>query len=304
MCGRRALGAALLAALTLTGCGVRLETPPPEVPTADAGEESRQDAALVAAQLRDAAGAAATDDGADVGEVLTAVEEASAEHHEALGGVWEPWPGAGPDATAYPEDPTAPAPAAAATPQEVLELLEEGAATAREDALAHDGELGQLLAAVAISRTWLAADLARALSVDAERLPAEPQPAPEPGTVDTETSRAVDAARYAFEVVAARSSGGQREAAAVRAEQLALVAGAVAPEEDEREVAYDVSDAADAEAPERALAGAAELDVLGAYVALLGTPVEDRETVLDAATYAAGQARSWDTALPALPGLS
>lgn len=300
MPGRRALGAALLAALTLTGCGVRLETPPPEVPTADAVEEVRQDAALVAAQLRDAAGAAATGDG--VGEVLSAVATASAEHHEALGGVWEPWPGAGPGATAYPDDPATPGPVPSVTPQEVLALLEEGAADAREGALTHDGELGQLLAAVAISRTWLAADLARALSVESERLPAAPQPPPVPGTVDAQTSRAVDAARYAFEVVAARSSGAQREAAVTRAEQLALVAGAVAPEEDEREVAYDVSDATDGAT--RALAGAAELDVLGAYVALLGTPVEDRETVLDAATYAAGQARSWDTALPALPGLS
>lgn len=304
MSGRRALGAALLAALTLTGCGVRLETPPPEVPTAGAVEQARQDAALVAAQLHDVAGAAAAAADAELGAVLTAVQAASGEHHEALGGVWEPWAGAGPEATAYPEDPTTPAPAPTATPQEVLGLLEQGAADARADALDHDGGLGQLLAAVAISRTWLAVDLARALSVEGDRLPAAPLPAPAPGTVDAQTSRAVDAARYAFEVVAARSSGPQRQAAVERAEQLALVAGAVAPEEDEREVAYDVSDVVGAEAPERALAGAAELDVLGAYVALLGTPLEDRETVLDAATYAAGQARSWDTALPALPGLS
>ncbi|WP_152192891.1 ferritin family protein [Georgenia satyanarayanai] len=302
MSGRRALAAALLAALTLTGCGLRLETPPPEVPTADAVEQARQDAAVVAAQLRAAAGAATT--GGEAGEVLAAVRAAAAEHHAALGGVWEPWPGAGPEATAYPDGPATPAPTPAATPEQVLDLLEEGAAAARADALDHDGELGRLLAAVAISRTWLAVDLARALSVEAERLPAAPQPAPAPGTIDPQTSRAVDAARYAFEVVAARSSGAQREAAVTRAEQLGLVAGAVAPEEDEREVAYDVGDIAGTATPERALAGAAELDVVAAYVALLGTAAEDRETVLDAATYAAGQARSWDTALPALPGLS
>ncbi|PYF99894.1 protein of unknown function [Georgenia satyanarayanai] len=303
MPARRALGAALLAALTLTGCGVRIETPPPVVPTADAVEQARQGAALAAAELRDAA-AVATDDGGDLEQVLAAVEAASAEHHEALGAVWEPWPGAGPEATAYPEDPTTPEAAPPATPQQVLDLLEESAAAAREDALDHDGELGQLLAAVAISRTWLAVDLARALSVEAERLPAAPQPAPAPGTVDPRTSRSVDAARYAFEVVAARSSGAQRDAAVARAEQLGLVAGAVAPEDDEREVAYDVSDVAGTERPERALAGAAELDVVGAYVALLGTAAEGRERLLDAAAYAAGQARSWDTALPALPGLS
>lgn len=304
MSPRRALGAALLAALTLTGCGLRLETPPPEVPTADAVEQARQDAALVAAQLHDVAGAAAAAADVELGAVLTAVQAASTAHHEALGGVWEPWSGAGPEATAYPDAPTTPSPTPAATPQEVLDLLEQGAAAARADALDHDGELGRLLAAVAISRTWLAVDLGRALSVEPERLPATPQPPPEPGAVDPQTSRALDAARYAFEVVAARSSGPQRESAVTRAEQLALVAGAVDPAEDEREVAYDVTGTADAGAPERALAGAAELDVVGAYVALLGTAAEDRETLLDAATYAAGQARSWDTALPALPGLS
>lgn len=299
---RRALGAALLAAVTLTGCGVRLETPPPEVPVADAAEEVRQQAARAASELHAAARSARTAaDEPEVVEVLVAVETAAARHHAALGGLWEPWPGAGPDATASPGPDATPTPTPAdSTPGDVLDLLEESAAAARDGAIDQAGELGRLLGSVAISRTHLAADLGGALGVDVQTLPAAPLPAPEPGSVDPGTSRAVDAARYAFEVVAARSDGGQRDAAVARAAQLAAVAGAVAPEEDEREVAYDVSGADTT----RDLAGAAELDVVAAYLALLDGDRTDRAAVLDAATHAARQARSWDTALPVLPGLS
>ncbi|WP_324653065.1 hypothetical protein [Georgenia sp. H159] len=299
----RALAAALLAAVALTGCGVRLDTPPPEVPVADATEQARQDAARAAADLHGAAQAArATLTGDEaLSAVLTAVETTSTEHHAALGGVWEPWPGSGPEAT-HPAPQTAPAPTAEAvdaSPAAVLALLEESAAAAREGALAHGGDLGRLLAAVAISRTYQAADLARALSVPAETLPAAPLPAPEPGTVPADTSRALDAARYALEVVAARSSGGQRAAAVARAEHLSEVAGGVDPEADRRDVAYDITGAEG-----RSLAAAAELDVVRAYVAALAEEDADREAVLAAATHAAGQARTWDGTLPPLPGLS
>lgn len=302
----RALVAVLLVVMALTGCGVRLDTPPPEVPTADATEQARQDAARAAADIHRAAQVARAalpgDDG--LGAVLIAVETASTEHHAALGGVWEPWPGSGPDATAHPEARPSPSPTAEAvdaSPATVLGLLEESAAAAREGALTHDGDLGRLLAAVAISRTYLAADLAGALSAPTDMLPAEPLPAPEPGTVSPETSRSLDAARYAFEVVAARSSGGQRDAAVARATHLAEVADGVDPDEDRRDVAYDITRAVDGD---RALAAAAELDVVRAYVATLAEPDGDREAVLAAATHAAGQVRSWDGTLPPLPGLS
>src|SRR5699024_9408907 len=131
---------------------------------------------------------------------------------------------------------------------------------------------------------------AAALGVEGHTLPAEPLPAPEPGTVDPETSRTVDAARYAFEVIAARSSGEQRAAASQRAGHLADVADAVDPEQDAREVAYDITGSAEAQA----LATAAELDVLRAYVTLLSVDGGDREAVLAAAVHAAGQVRAWD----------
>lgn len=299
----RALVAAVVAAATLTGCGVRLDTPSPELPVADAVELARQDAASAAAELRAAAGAARASlgPGEEVGEVLTTVENAAAEHLDALGGMWEPWPGAGPEATAYPDEQTTSPPADTdASPADVLALLEESAAAAHAGAVAHAGELGPILASVAISRTFLAGDLAAALTTEARTLPAEPLPPPEPGTVSPDTSRALDAARYALEVVAARSSGDERSAAAERADDLAEIAAAVAPEEDRRDVAYDITAADD----DRALAAAAELDVVRAHVASLAEADEDRDAVLAAATHAAGQARSWDGTLPALPGLS
>ena len=303
------LAAAVLAAVSLAGCGVRLDTPPPEVPVADATEEARQGAARESAQLHALAVAAraATDDAA-TGEVLIAVESAAAEHHAALGGVWEPWPGAGPEATAYPGESPSPSEtpdAGEATPQAVLDLLEESAAAARQSALEQSGELGALFAAVAISRDRLAADLAEALGTSVQALTAEPLPLPAPGSLDPETSRTLDAARYALEVVAARSSGDQRTAAAERAAYLAEVAGAVAPEEDIRDVAYDLSVAADSETPERDLAAAAEHDVVRAYVTLLtADDGVDREAVFAAALHAAREVRSWGGALPELPGLS
>src|SRR5699024_1125541 len=109
------------------------------------------------AAVHDAASAARTDpavreeDADDVHAVLVAVESAAAAHHQAVGGVWEPWPGAGPQATAYPSDGTpAPPPPTPAGAAEVLDLLEEGAAQARAAALADTGSLGQVLASVAI----------------------------------------------------------------------------------------------------------------------------------------------------------
>lgn len=304
----RTAGAALLVGLALAGCGVRIETPPPAVPVADAAEQARQDAARTAEQLRAAAAAAGVSADADLTPVLTAVEAASAEHRTALGGVWAPWPGAGPDATAYPGPDATPSPTPTgedATPADVLGLLEEAALAAHDAAVAHDGDLARLLGAVAISRTYLAQDLAAALGEEASGLPAAPLAAPGPGELDPDTSVALDAARYALEVVAARTTGAERTRAVERADHLEEVASAVAPEDDRREVAYDITAAAQGTATsEHALAATAELDVVRAYIALLAADGARRADVLAAAVDAAAAARSWSATLPALPGLS
>ena len=307
---RVARGALVMVALLgVAGCSVRLDTPPPAVPVADAAEGARQATARESAELVALAGAVSGDHA--TAAVLDDVQAAAEVHLAALGGVWEPWPSAGPDATAYPtESPSPSAPPATATAGEVLDALATGAAAARDAAYATPGELGQLLGSVAISRTFAAVDLAAALGEPVPDLPAAPLPAPAE-YLDAATVQVMDAARYAFEVVAAQSSGPQRESAVERAGELGVLAATPVPGEDLREVAYDVTDALssapEGTTPQRHLAAQAELDVMTALLALLGstdTPLPSAQDVLAAATYAAGQARSWDATLPALPGLA
>lgn len=109
------------------GCGVRLDTPPPEPPTPDAAEQVRQEAALAAATLAATATAAAGGaDGADgatgaadeagaadenpgaagaddapAAALLEIADDARAQE-AALGGVWVAWPDGAPEGVATP----------------------------------------------------------------------------------------------------------------------------------------------------------------------------------------------------------
>ncbi|MEE6272700.1 hypothetical protein V2J56_04975 [Georgenia sp. MJ206] len=333
-------GTGVLILTLLAGCGVRLETPPPTIPSPPAAEVLRQDVALEARDLtaRSASALSAGGTSDAVADALTDVEEAATAHLAALDGVWEPWPGSGPDATAPPTAaPGAGSPgpggapgaaaggagataAGAATPADVLALLVAGARTAH-DAARGPGETAPLLAAVAISRTYAAVDLAAALGTEAD-VPLG-TPLPDPGgagaqagagadadlpAVGAETVHALDAGRYAFEVVAARTSGRERDAALARAAHLAGVVRAVG--DGAEPVAYDVTGPLGSplagQTPERSLAAVAELDLVTAWVGELAsvTDLAQRAAVLDAAHHAAGQARSWGATLPALPGLA
>ncbi|MEE6280308.1 hypothetical protein [Georgenia sp. MJ170] len=299
---------ALVTLLLLAGCSLRWDTPPPEVQAPDAAEVARQAAATQSATL---AGLAVPDGDDAAAAVLADVAVDAEAHLAALGGVWEPWPGAGPGATAYPTAPPAPSAAPPLTAEQALTTLVDGAGSAGEAAAAAPGELGRLLAAVSVSRTFAAADLAAALGVAPPPSAGAPLPAPAAG-LDAPTVQALDAARYAFEVVAAQSSGGARETAVERATELGALAASEVPGEDLREVAYDVSTvlaaAPEGTTPQRHLAAQAELDVMTAFLARLASadaaPLPDAAALVAAATHAAGQARSWDAELPALPGLT
>lgn len=309
---RRALLLTLLAAV-LAGCGLRLDSPPPAVPEAGATEELRQAAARGSAGLAERAGAVAGEDGPGA-EVAATVEESSRAHVRALGGVWEPWPGAGPEATAHPGEAPTSAGHVAPTPggdaHDLLAALDAAADEAREQAGSGPPELAALLGAVAVNRQWAALDLAAALEEPA----AGPAPTPETdelaALLDGETRKRLDGARYAMEVVAARSAGGQREAAGDRAADLrSLVADAPVGEQS-GEAAYDVQhllqDPPAGQTPERALAAQAELDVLGTWIGLMASEAPaaaGRGVLLVAARDAADRARSWGAPVPVLPGL-
>ncbi|MFC4556088.1 hypothetical protein [Georgenia faecalis] len=296
--------AAVAAVFLLTGCGVRVDSPPPTVPSPGPAEVARQDAATSATELAAAATAAGAAADATTREVLTRVADAARVHAEALGGVWEPWPGSGPGATAPPEETasetasTTP-PAAGAQPADVLAALAAGAWQAWDAATSPDASTdgrAALLGAVALSRTHAATELAAALGEGPPDLPAGAPLA----TVPPAARDAVDAARYAYEVVAARSSGAQREACLERARSLATLAGR--PGGTVYDVTGPLASPSPGLSPEATLAAEAELDLVTAFLAELdaAAPAE-RAELLAAALDAADRARAWGLRLPALP---
>ncbi len=247
--------AVLVLVLALTGCSVRLDTPPPAVPTPDATEQARaalaeQTATLVslarAARGEEATGQSAPQaDGPDVAAELEALATASEQQLAALGGLWTPPP--------RPDDPSpTPAPQPTATPQDVLTALEEAAAQVQESVgdPVWDGDTATLLASIAVYRDGALARLSHALGTDA---PAPAESATELPTELTAASaplcRTLDGLGYAYEVQAARSDGEQRSQAVARAaqnrdlaEQVAVLGGYDGTAEDPRRASYAVGD--------------------------------------------------------------
>ena len=297
-----------LAALSLAGCGLRLETPPPVAPSPDAAEELRQDAAAEAAAIAGTV-SEVTAEGATA-ELLTRIGAEADAHLEALGGVWVAWPDGTPEGAVAPE----PAPTAAVPDPDaadVLELLTTGAADAREGAVvAPTDELAAVLAAVSLSRAHGAAEVAAATGTTA------PEPTAAPLSreallvrgVDGPTLRVLDQARFAYETVAARSEGAAREAAAARAAHLQSLVDLAVEEgaPDERLGVYDLP-GADEEAgltAEQAAVVDAESRLLEHWVFSLGLVSPDgRGALLDAAADSARRLVDAGGTLPALPGL-
>ncbi|WP_127130734.1 DUF4439 domain-containing protein [Georgenia sp. SYP-B2076] len=318
--GTRA-AATVAAAALLAGCGVRLDTPPPAVPTPDAVEVLRQDAAVDAATITGTVSEITDADPAVAAALRDAAADAQS-HSTALGGVWMAWPEGAPAGVATPEVSTA-APTAEPTARDALTLVREGAASARAGALeADDDALAAVLAAVSISRADAAADLAAALGEPAAASAGAPMTAEDLRGVgvDGVTVRVLDSARYSLETVAARSKGAAREDAAERATYLqGLVDAAIAAgAPDERMGAYDLTgpltgpggvEGADvATGPslsaEQNLAVAAEQVLLAHWTYLLGrADPGHREALVAAAEDAAARVHAWGGTLPALPGL-
>lgn len=254
---------AVLAALTLTGtvsgCDLRLESPPPATPSLDAAQQARQDAATAAADLADAgvaalAAAAAAPTGADPAATaawLQRVVDVSTDHLEALGGVWVPFPSASPAPTPTSTTPAEPSPAAVGV-ADVVDLLARTAAQARDQAELTDPDLARLLGSVAAARTVLAERLAAAAGIEAP-LGQDVEPALPAGLAASDVADLVashDALGYAWEVAAARADGDVRSSAAARAaghreeaEAWARLADLDGTGLDPRRAAYDLPDA-------------------------------------------------------------
>ncbi|MDD9207444.1 DUF4439 domain-containing protein [Georgenia sp. 10Sc9-8] len=297
---RRALPALLVVLLTVTGCGLRLDSAPPPPPPPDAVESVRQEAARGAVRLQRAAEAAAPEDEA-VGAALAEVAETSAAHAESLGGVWEAWPDGVPAGTDHTPSP-APAVPGAGTAEAVLAELVASTEAAREQALTvPDADLAALLGSVVVRRTWAAVDLARALELEPGVSAGAPYPVPalQAWQMDSRTVEALDAARYTYEVVGARSEAERRERAARRAEELRPLAEAAATQaaQDPRRGAYPVPGDGSA-------AAAAEERVLRQWVFRVSVaPRDARPELIEAAVHTAGELRAWGGTLPPLPGI-
>lgn len=269
---------ALTCAIILSGCGVRLETPPPTEPVPDAAEVLRRTAVADALLVADQAETAATSDTirADVKTELGVIAETATVQAEELGGEYDSGlgdivaedPGSSPSATA--EEPT---------PRAVVTSLRDAATRTRAAAdQAQSGPLGRLLASISTSQTQHARTLAQLTGADGPALPSteipEPtDPAPEPSKGDEASATpasakteeapvaptglaaedlsalilAEDTAAYALEVRAAQADEPIRtqalERAVVhraRAQDWAVLAGTAGTDQDPRRVAYAV----------------------------------------------------------------
>jgi hypothetical protein len=333
-------GGLLTLSLALGGCGVRLDTPPPPLPTADAAEAARQAAAVRAESI-----ASLADDVAEPArEDLAELAANSRAHAAALGGIWAP-----PDwaRTPAPSGTPTPSPTDAAPPTttDVAQALADSARLTCADAVALDvaapgledesgpnrpaqpdsaqpgdeptepapggaGDLVTLLASICLAQRQQTAELGE----DLGDLPGRPEPSERLEAIAAALAesadapalaRTLDAAGYALEVVAARSVGPPRTTLA------ALAA-------DHRALAHEVLDAAGVigttadprraayslEDPDALDPGAIEASVLAAWTSVVASaPPAQRAAVLAEMESTDRLARDWGAPASTFPGL-
>lgn len=283
----------LLALVALTGCGVRLDSPDPVPSSPDAAEVVRQREALRARQF------AAVEPEGEHADLVAAVATHASAQLDALGGVWVAWPaGDGPTPTADATADVVIGPGAAGLLDSLTATTPDVAAAALAGG---DPEIATLYAAIATARTVDADRLAVALGTPGAVTPL-------PGSLDTPdpaVARALDAAAYRLETLAARERAADAAAEAERfvaragefrslAEGIVAANGWLGTAADPREPYYPVTED-DAATLHRDLA------VL--LVAAVGDS-DDRAGMLDAALSCALEASRRGQELGALPGLA
>ncbi|TGO05923.1 hypothetical protein [Serinibacter arcticus] len=311
---------AVLVGLT-SGCGVRLEQPEPPPVTADAAETARAGAVSDAEAIATAATAAQSDPAAaSVVDRLQQIAAASAAHAQDLGGEWAGASGAAADPASETDGTADPSVAPPVTDLVgTVALLVTGYDDARSDLAQVPGSTATVLASVALWRALAAHEVVGTTGV----APAAPLPT---GGTDTNALRlatfrdvdalvrGLDAAAYAYEVLAARDGDDARQtdwnrrAATLRrtAELLAARAGSTGGEADPREAIYDVGPLLDGDPVAAAIALETEVASLWVTSAL---PAASRTVGLDAALEALLRARALgatgplDSPAVVLPGL-
>ncbi|NMR19557.1 ferritin-like domain-containing protein [Cellulomonas fimi] len=305
----------------LAGCGLRLETPPPSPLTPDVLESARQRATADAVGLEVLAAAPAGDPAGDPADPVLSTRRTIAaharEHVTQLGGTYR----SGLEPTTSPS--SAPTPVvtpgavpAAATPEVLVDRLEEAAASARADASSvPDGPFARLLASVAAERLLAARALAAAAGIEGPALPQVVAPDAVPGGLApsalSELVAAEDAAGYGYEVVAAKLSGAARAAAVdralvhrTRAEQWAELAEIARTGFDPRRTVYAVPPGLEDPAAAAALARSMEQSLAATYASLVASAdPELRSGLVDALAESSAAAVAWGAPVPAFPGL-
>ncbi|MCL3860206.1 DUF4439 domain-containing protein [Actinotalea sp. K2] len=329
---RRRLGTLLVVvSLAASGCGLRLETGPPDPLPAGEVELARQSGAATADDLSAAARTAAQEAPEQLRAVLLEVADAADQHLVALGGRYDPGPGytIAPDGSVEavpeaPDDAAAPTPTSAAPPvtsDDVVARLVQGAASARSHAVTvPDGALARLLASIHVARLLQAQALAAASGAEPleEVVVTVPQVVPEglsPATIAT-LVQSEDATGMAWEVAAARAQGETRDRAAARAAQhrqraqaWSDAAGFTGTGLDPRRSAYELPEAIRSAAAEPGTAEGALADLEQSLSAVYATLVlevvaEDRGPLVDVMADTAREAVRHGATVPVFPGLA
>lgn len=292
---------------------MRLDTPAPTLPTVDAAEDARS--SLVEQSLATADLAAALAELTEQEDLALQAEQVAAgatEQARLLGGKrvppdWAEDTTGGSDPLATTGEPT--------TPQTLVDGLSRAATDARAAiGAAPTAQVADLYTAIAVWRAWAAQVLAR--TTDAEvAAPEAPQVVAATWQLASvegiqELLRGLDAAGFAYEVLAARSSEGSADyltrARALRAlaGDLATASGLAGTAQDPREALYDVSGLAESSP---AAAAAIEADLVALWVqaplpsALRGTAVDGAVESLLEIQRLTPRSRIDLTALPGYP---
>ncbi len=292
----RPVAAAVLAAAVvatgLSACSVRLETPPVITPTPsddtllrDASAVAEQ--AVLLASLEDPSGC---DEFA--GDGTASLETSLAPVRlEALGGVYVAFPSAEPDPTPSPE----PSRACLPTVLAAIDTAVEGATAAQDTSLA--ALLGSIAISHALASHLVGDDPSWTLDLDETAAALDP-------AVAAELARMHDAARFAYETLAATVDGDERDGLLALRDSHAVAVEALldAPGvADLREGVYVV----DLDVPPAQAVALAEQGIGEAYLEAFAssTPERSRELLVAAATYLRAALDASGAEVSALPGL-
>ncbi|MGP7960759.1 DUF4439 domain-containing protein [Sanguibacter sp. A247] len=310
----RRTAASLLVVLALTGCSVRLETPPPSEPSLTSVEAARRAAVTDVLDVRATAQAATAKAAKRPAAILAEVAAAADSQETQLGGVYASGL-VGPDGS--------PAPAPTGTPAgtdvpATIEVLAQAASRARAGLeTAEDPGFARLTGSLSIAH--LAAARALAAAADAEQPETEFTPVPAvPAELDGVPASdllalvvAEDSAGYMLEVLASRLEDPRRAAALSRAaihreraDDWARVAGVDATPEDPRRVAYALPDGIATDEPRTARVAEAETALTADLVTLLAVvPPQSRAATLDLAADTWSSALTWGASRVPFPGM-